>query len=169
MHPGSALPDFYYFCFAIYEPFLTVLGFIGTCFDPKTTHDAQAPWTSHSPPPLELPKATLVTMVQLAHVCALVGVINFFVLSAARKHLHSNLALQEKIVSALLTPLLIGDILHIYVTLWALGDEKWRIRDWSPMLWSTVILGLTLLIPRAAWHLGIGRYVHKWHKVSEPK
>lgn len=26
------------------------------------------------------------------------------------------------------------------------------------MLWLTVILGLSLLVPRVAWHLGIGRY-----------
>jgi len=27
--PTSAIPDFYYFCFAAYEPFLTVAGFVG--------------------------------------------------------------------------------------------------------------------------------------------
>lgn len=31
MAPSSAIPDFYYFWFAAYEPFLTVMGFIGTC------------------------------------------------------------------------------------------------------------------------------------------
>lgn len=31
MPPSSAIPDFYYFWFAAYEPFLTMLGFIGTC------------------------------------------------------------------------------------------------------------------------------------------
>ncbi|KAF8897593.1 hypothetical protein BD779DRAFT_1465741 [Infundibulicybe gibba] len=146
--PTSAIPDFYYFCFAAYEPFLT-------------THDAQAPWPAGLPPPDELPRATRVTILQLAHVCALIGVVNYFVLSAARRHLHANPALQEKIVFSLLAPLLVGDVLHLYVTLWALGDLKWDVWNWSPMLWTTIILGLTLMVPRVAWHMGIGRYVDR--------
>ena len=30
MSPRSALPDFYYFVFAAYEPLLCILGFLGT-------------------------------------------------------------------------------------------------------------------------------------------
>jgi len=159
-HP-SAIPDLYYAIFAYYEPFLTIMGFIGAFSDPKSIHDQQAPWQSGSPPSDPLPLATFVTVVQLGHVCALLGLVNFFVLSATRRHLHSQVALQEKIVSALLTPLLIGDILHLYVTLWALGDHRWAIHKWNAMLWTTILLGLTLLVPRIAWHLGIGRYVNK--------
>lgn len=99
------------------------------------------------------------TIIQLAHVCALIGMVNLFVLSAARTHLHNYPALQEKLVFALLGPLVIGDFLHLYVTLWALGDQRWDISNWSPMLWTTILLGLSILIPRVAWHLGIGRYV----------
>ena len=106
-----------------------------------------------------LPRPTLVTTLQLAHVCALLGIVNAFVLTAVRKHLRGSPALQEKIVFALLTPLLLGDIFHLYVTFWALGEQRWAFWEWSPMLWTTVLLGLTLMIPRIAWHLGIGRYV----------
>jgi hypothetical protein len=67
--------------------------------------------------------------------------------------------LQEKIVFSLLAPLLAGDVYHLYITLWALGDQRWDLWTWTPMLWVTVILGLTLMVPRVAWHLGIGRYV----------
>jgi len=98
---------------------------------------------------------------QLAHVCALLGVVNFFVLSAARKYLYLYPALQEKLVASLLTPLLIGDVLHLLVTLWALGDQKWQVVNWGTVLWSTVILGFSLLIPRIAWHMGIGRFVDR--------
>ncbi|THV08486.1 hypothetical protein K435DRAFT_771973 [Dendrothele bispora CBS 962.96] len=157
--PTSAIPDRYYAIFAIYEPFLCAVGFLGAWADPKTTHDGQAPWPNDSPPLDELPRATLVTIIQLAHVCFLLGIINHFVLSAARRHLQNNVALQEKIVSSLLIPLLLGDILHLYVTIWALGDQKWNFREWTPMLWTTLGLGLTLMIPRICWHLGIGRYV----------
>lgn len=98
-------------------------------------------------------------MVQFAHVCGLFGLVNFYVLRAARRHLSNQPALQEKIVGAFLTPLLIGDILHLLLTLWALGDERWIFSQWSAMLWATVLLGFSLVIPRIAWHLGIGRYV----------
>lgn len=87
------------------------------------------------------------------------GLINFFMLTAARKHLASQVVMQEKIVRALLIPLLVGDVVHLYVTLWALGDERWDIARWSPMLWTTIIVGLTLMIPRIMWHLGVWRYM----------
>lgn len=71
-----------------------------------------------------------------------------------------NPALQEKLIFSLLTPLLIADFTHLYVTLWAVGDLRWDVGNWTPMLWITVGLGSSLLIPRVAWHMGIGRYVH---------
>ncbi|KAJ7129601.1 hypothetical protein C8R44DRAFT_777200 [Mycena epipterygia] len=158
MRPTSAIPIHYYAVFAIYEPFLTSLGFLGALLDPKGTHDFQAPWPNGPPPP-ELPLATLLTITQLGHVCALLGLLNIWLLSSARTHLSLQPALQEKIVSALLTPLLIGDFAHIYLTLWALGDQRWDFQNWSPMLIITVVLGLTLLVPRVMWQLGIARYV----------
>jgi len=159
MRPTSAIPDFYYFCFGVYEPFITTAGFIGAWSDPLTTHNSQATWPAGSPPPTELPTATLVTIIQLAHVCALLGLVNVFVLSAARRHLNINLALQEIVVFSLLAPLVIGDVVHLYVTLWALGDQRWDVWNWTPMFWATILLGLTLLGPRIAWLWGIGRYV----------
>lgn len=136
-----------------------MMGFIGTCIDPITTHNTQAPWPNSIPIPTVLPPATIVTTIQLAHVCALVGVMNCFTLTAVRKHLHNNLPVQEKIVQALFIPLVVGDVLHLAVTLWALGDQKFDFASWGPMLWTTNLLGLTLMLPRMAWHLGIGRYV----------
>ena len=83
-----------------------------------------------------------------------------FVLSSARWNLHALPDLQEKIVFSLLTPLLVGDFFHLYITLSALGDNRWNVQSWSPMLWTTVLAGLSLMFPRIAWHLGVGRYVH---------
>lgn len=159
--PRSAIPTFYYVVFAFYEPALCLTGSLGAFLDPKRTHDGQAPWPFDIPPDGPLPRASLVTLLQLAHVCGLISVLNFFILGAARKHLHLYPALQEKIVSALLTPLMFGDVIHLYVTVWALGEERWELRRYTPMLWTTLILGLSLLVPRVAWRLGIGRYVHK--------
>lgn len=132
-------------------------------------YDQQGPWPYNTPPPGPLPPATLVTMLQLAHVCGLMGVLNFFVLGAARKHLHAQPALQEKIVGALLTPLVFGDIFHLVVTLWALGEHKWELKSYTPMLWCTFIFGLVLLVPRVTWHLGIGRYMDSRDKVHRKK
>lgn len=67
--------------------------------------------------------------------------------------------MQEHMVRALLTPLLIGDVLHLVLTLYALGEERWHFEMWSSTSWLTMLLGLSLLGPRVAWHLGIGRYV----------
>lgn len=106
-----------------------------------------------------MPLATRVTLLQLGHVAGLLGLLNFFVLSACRKYLFSQPALQEKIVGALLKPLLLGDFLHIAITLWALGDSRWDIANWGGILWITVVTGLSLMIPRISWHMGIGRYV----------
>jgi len=158
MRQTSAIPNHYYAIFAIYEPFLTSLGFIGALLDPKGTHDYQAPWPNGAPPD-DFPLATKLTITQLGHVCALLGLLNVWLLSSARVHLSLQPALQEKIVSALLTPLFIGDVMHIYITLWALGEHRWDFKSWSPMLITTVVLGLTLLVPRVMWQLGIGRYV----------
>jgi len=159
MSVKSAIPDFYFFCFGAYEPFLTTIGFLGSLVDPTGTHNAQAPWLQDLPPYTTLPTASLVTILQLSHVCALLGLINIFVLSAIRTHLKDQPALQEKIVFSLLTPLLVGDISHLGVTFWALGEHKWDFMNWSPMLWTTVVLGFTLMVPRICWHLGVGRYV----------
>ncbi|KAJ6515827.1 hypothetical protein C8R45DRAFT_957739 [Mycena sanguinolenta] len=158
MRPTSAIPFAYYTVFAIYEPALTTLGFLGAVLDPEGTHNYQAPWPNGSPPE-ELPLATRLTIIQLGHVCALLGLLNVWLLTAARVHLSFQPALQEKIVGALLTPLLIGDVAHLWISLWALGDQRWNVQNWSPMLFITFTLGFTLFVPRVMWQLGIGRYV----------
>jgi len=155
MSPKSALPSIYYAIFAVYEPFLAIVGLIGTVFDPQKVHSSQAPGTS----PLEqLPPATLVTLLQLAHTCWLLGFINLFVLNAAKIYI-VQLPVQEKIVAALLTPLLFGDVFHLAITFYALGEYPWNLSSWSPLLTITVVTGISLFIPRVCWHLGLGRYV----------
>jgi len=159
--PTSAIPAFYYIVFGWYEPILAILGFVGAMMYPKSVHDQQAPWPSGTPPEAPLATATMVTLFQLAHVVGLLGSVNFYVLWTARRHLFGQPAIQEKVVGALLTPLLFGDVFHMYVTLWALGDQRWDVKEWSGTLWITMVTGVTLLVSRIAWHLGIGRYVHR--------
>ncbi|KAH9943484.1 uncharacterized protein BXZ73DRAFT_97524 [Epithele typhae] len=154
-----ALPWAYWAIFGLYEPLLAVSGFLGAIVNPKKAHDNQAPWPAGVAPPEPLTAATQVTILQLAHVVGLLGLINFFVLGAARKYLGAHPVLQEKIVGALLTPLLLADVVHISITWWALGESRWRVATWSSLLWITFLTGFSLLVPRVAWHMGIGRYV----------
>lgn len=168
----SAVPLFYWLVFGWYEPMLTLGGCVGAMLYPKETYEQQAPWPQGSPPDAPLAKATIVTLYQLAHTIGLLGLINFFVLRAARQHLWFQPAIQEKMVRALLIPLLLGDFLHISLTLWALGEERWDVSKWDGLLWLTIISGLTLMIPRITWHLGIGRYVEQrdgLHRQSSKK
>lgn len=104
------------------------------------------PWPVGVALPETLPAATIVTMLQLAHTCALLGILNFFILTAARD-LRSP-ALQEKMAASLFTPLLVSDITHILVTLYGIGDTRWNVDEWPSIIWITIITGLTLLIPR---------------------
>ena len=168
----SAIPTVYYAIFAIYEPFLCVLGMVGAFVDPvkvcilqralssstdristdapnpsSQTHNMNSPWPVGVTLPETLPAATTVTVLQLAHTCALLGVINFFVLTAVRE-LRSP-ALQEKITTSLLTPLLVSDVSHILVTFYGIGDTRWKVDEWPSIVWVTIITGLTLLIPRS--------------------
>ncbi|KAL1743750.1 hypothetical protein HDZ31DRAFT_40188 [Schizophyllum fasciatum] len=156
MAPTSAVPDAYYCIFGLYEPFLTFLGFIGVLADPKAAYDSQATDAAPSGP---LPRAALVTIIQLGHTCALLGLLNACVLRALRVHLALAPASQERIAAAVLMPLLVGDVVHAALTLWALGDSRWDLAVWTPITWCTIGSGLTLLVPRVAWVLGIGRYV----------
>jgi len=156
----SAIPLPYWLIFGWFEPLLTIGGCVGAFLQPKEVHDQQAPWPNGNPPQTPLPLATLVTLLQLSHTVALLGLINFFVLWTARRYLSNQPALQEKVVWALLTPLVFGDVFHIAITLWALGEDRWKTEQWAGTLWATVVLGVALLVPRVMWHLGIGRYVH---------
>ena len=108
------------------------------------------PWPVGAAIPEALPAATTVTVLQLAHTCALLGIINFFVLTAIRG-LRSP-ALQEKMATSLFTPLLVSDISHMLVTLYGIGDTRWSIDEWPSIVWITIITGLTLLIPRSVHH-----------------
>ena len=125
----------------------------------QKTYTQQAPWPDHELPQGALPRAAIVTLMQLAHTVGLLGSLNAFVLWAARKYLWSQPAIQEKVVGALLTPLLLGDFLHIFLTLWAIGDDRWDVQRWQGTLWITIITGIILMVPRLAWHLGVGRYM----------
>jgi len=114
------------------------------------------PWPIGVAPPHSLPVATTVTMLQLAHTCGLLGIINVFVITAIRD-LRSP-ALQEKVATALFTPLVVTDVSHILVTLYAMGDTRWKVNEWSSIVWITIATGLTLLIPRS---------VREDHRISD--
>jgi len=157
--PTTALPAFYYVVFGIIEPVIVWVGAVAAFLDPESVYIQQAPWPNDQPPTGPLPTATLVTFAQLAHVCTLLGTLNFTLLRAARSpQLAAQPALQETVVRALLAPLVVGDVLHLTLTFWALGDSRWDVGRWNGTLWATIVIGVMLLVPRVAWHMGIGRY-----------
>jgi len=100
-------------------------------------------------------------MYQLCHISLLIALLNLIFLRNVRNLLGSNPIIQEKIVGAYLSVLLFGDFFHISISFWASGDTRWDVEKWSFMLWAIVVTGLSLLVPRLSWFLGIGRYVHK--------
>jgi len=120
-------------------------------------HEQQGPW--RDTPPERLSTATLISMLQLAYLSALLGFINAFVLHAARKHLASQPALQEKITGALLKCIIFGDVAHMILTAYALNADGWSVTEWPATIWVTFGIGTGLLVTRIAWCLGIGRYV----------
>ena len=62
-----------------------------------------------------------------------------------------------------------GDFLHIFLTLWAIGDDRWAVEKWQGTLWITIVSGFTLMIPRLAWHLGVGRYMESRDELPAKK
>ncbi|OSX57992.1 hypothetical protein POSPLADRAFT_1185430 [Postia placenta MAD-698-R-SB12] len=155
----NAIPGFYYFAFGIFEPVLALAIFIGIVADPLKIHNQQGPWRVD--PPAELSTATRISVLQLSYLSAVVGLTNIFVIHAARKHLASNLPLQETIIKALLWPLLFGDVAHFSLTTYALIGDGWDIAEWPSLVWVGCGIGLYLFVARVAWFAGVGRYVEK--------
>jgi len=98
-------------------------------------------------------------MLQLAHIFFLMALINLFIINATRRHFTQDPNAQEVIYKALFTVLMFGDFAHIGVTLYAMGPMRWEFGSWSALTWVTFTVGVSLLVPRALWHLGVGRDV----------
>ena len=99
-----------------------------------------------------------VTILQLVHVGLLMGLINLSIINTTRRYFAKDPNAQEVIYKALFAVLMFGDFAHIGVTLYAMGPEmRWEFGRWSALTWVTMAAGVSLLVPRALWHLGIGR------------
>jgi len=100
-----------------------------------------------------------VTILQLVHLFVLLALINLFVINATRRQFAHDPKAQEVIYKALFTVLMFGDCAHLGITLYAMGPMRWEFGGWSPLTWFSLTVGVSLLIPRALWHLGVGRGV----------
>jgi hypothetical protein len=98
-------------------------------------------------------------MLQLVNVFFLMALINLSIINATRRYFAQDPKAQEVVYKALFTVLMFGDFAHIAVTLYAMGSMKWEFGSWSALTWATIIIGVSLLVPRALWHLGVGRDV----------
>ena len=98
------------------------------------------------------------TILQLVNVSFLLALVNLALINAARRCFAHDARAQEVVYRALFAVLLFGDFAHIGVTLYAMGPEvRWKFGEWSALTWVTVVTGVSLLVPRALWHLGVGR------------
>lgn len=88
------------------------------------------------------------------------GLINLSIINAARRYFAQDPRAQEVVYKALFAVLMFGDFAHIAVTLYAMGPEiRWDFGSWSVLTWVTIVSCVSLLVPRALWHLGVGRDV----------
>lgn len=87
------------------------------------------------------------------------ALVNLFVIHTTRRHFTQDSKAQEVVYKALFTVLMFGDFAHIGVTLYAMGPMRWEFGSWSALTWVTILAGASLLVPRALWHLGVGRGV----------
>jgi len=82
------------------------------------------------------------------------------IINTTRRYFAQDPTAQEVIYKALFAVLLFGDVIHTGVTLYAMGAEmRWEFGSWSALTWVTMAANFTLLVPRALWHLGVGRDV----------
>jgi len=95
------------------------------------------------------------------------ALINLFIIHATC-HFTQDPKAQEIIYKALFTVLMFGDFAHLGVTLYAMGPMRWEFGSWSALTWVTITTGVSLLVPWALWHLGVGRIVPT-HTVSKLK
>lgn len=88
------------------------------------------------------------------------ALINLSVINAARRHFTQDPRAQEVVYKALFRVLMFGDFAHIGFTIYAMGpDMRWEFGRWSTLTWVTIVAGVSLLVPRALWLLGVGRDV----------
>ena len=99
-----------------------------------------------------------VTLPQLIVVLLAMALMSVSVIHTTRRYFAHLPAIQEVIYRSLFGVLMLSDVAHTFVTLYGMGPEmRWAFERWSALTWVTVGVNITLLVPRALWHLGIGR------------
>jgi hypothetical protein len=129
--------------------------------DPFQVHDQKTPWPEEKP----LPLATRVVMIQYAHFDFLFALCNLIFLPLLKSYLAGQLELQEKFLMPYFRLLLLGDLAHVGFAVWGWWDVGFW--GWSVEKMGRMFLTLTVLLPRLAWVLGFGRYVHERDREKE--
>jgi hypothetical protein len=101
-----------------------------------------------------------VTLLQLIVVLLAAALTSVSFIHTTRRYFAHDPAAQEIIYRSLFGVLLLSDVAHMYVTLYGMGPEmRWAFGKWTGLIWVTIGVTITLLIPRVLWHLGVGRDV----------
>ena len=167
----NPLPWPYYFTFAIYEPLLGIVSGIWAFANPREVNGVLqdyrkgelTPYTLHltrhlTPRPHGRPRTLQGENDPSTCQCKLSNGPHQRLHHPCR-HFTQDPKAQEVVYKALFTVLMFGDFAHIGVTLYAMGPMRWEVGSWSALTWVTILAGVSLLVPRALWHLGVGRGV----------
>jgi hypothetical protein len=133
------LNGYFSWIFMVIEPLSTFAGWLGG-FQPDLLLGSTAGDL------LPLPRPVLQVVLQLANCYLLVGLMSAVVMRTT---------VESRVISALIAALLIGDIGHVGVSVYALGNDFW-----SPLKWSSVDLGnipftTFLAVNRVAYFISI--------------
>ncbi|BEJ17910.1 hypothetical protein CspHIS471_0701870 [Cutaneotrichosporon sp. HIS471] len=165
---ADVLPPFYYYFFSLVEPGLSVAGALYAAFRPETYAADLLP--SGVEKLTQAVGNTLRGRMMCGQLgsCFLVLAMNSFSLVPVFRR--QTPALCEKLTSALLVPLLIGDFTHIILTLVALpGTLAFEPWNWTQLIHGNVSITLGLIVMRMLWFLGVGRQSPAADTAQAPK
>ncbi|KAL1412084.1 hypothetical protein Q8F55_003081 [Vanrija albida] len=158
---SDTLPPHYFYFFWLVEPGLSVAGALYAIIWPEEYALDLLPSTTERITNI-VGRTVRGQMVfgQLGSLFGILAMISFSLFPLFKWTLGTQPALQEKLVRGLLVPLLIGDYVHIILTLVPLPSEiRWSPLEWTGLIHGNVDVTTVLILFRTAWLFGIARYV----------
>ena len=139
---ANALPAVPWCIFGVFEPAALILAFVVTAALPKYYVSSQSKFAS----PRSLLPSENILLYQLSNLFLLVAVISLYVLNSTN---------DVKVARAFLTALWWGDLGHLGVTVWCMGDSMLNIKMWNLVNWGNVAVPTFLFTARLLCFLGV--------------
>ncbi|KIY63244.1 hypothetical protein CYLTODRAFT_403505 [Cylindrobasidium torrendii FP15055 ss-10] len=153
-----ALTGFYKFLFLYFEPFSTSFPALMILFFPGAAwfYNELVPWGLEVPASLDA--RTRLAVWQLGNCYLLLGMVSSLVFRAIRDSVPKDLAVQERLVGALLTCLAIADVTHVGASFLGLPEAiRYDFGSWNLTTHGNITFTLFLFFSRLAWFAGLGR------------